>query len=53
MKNTQSDINQDKNQTSQLPKLQLLKLKQLEGLTGGAVDKGTGTVECPACVRQN
>ncbi len=48
MKNTQPDINQDKAQTSQLPKLQPLKLKQLESLAGG-VDKGTGTVECPAC----
>ena len=52
MKNTQPPINQDKTQTSQIPKLQPLKLKQLEGLTGG-VDKGQGTVECPACAVDN
>ena len=35
MKNTQPHIKRDKTQTRQLPKLQLLKLEQLEGVAGG------------------
>ena len=38
MKNTQPNIYQDKAQTRQLPKLQLLKLEQLDGIAAG----GTG-----------
>ena len=41
-----------KDRVKKSTKLQPLKLKQLEGLTGG-VDKGQGTVECPACAVDN
>ena len=49
MKNTQPHIHQDKTQTSKFPKLQPLKLEQLEGWAGG-VRSENGTVECPVCV---
>ena len=35
MKNTQPHIKRDQAQTRQLPKLQPLKLEQLEGVAGG------------------
>ena len=35
-----------------LPQLQQLLLEELESLAGG-VDKGAGTVECPACAINN
>ena len=41
-----------KYQAKQLPQLQQLNLEELESLAGG-VDKGAGTVECPACTINN
>ena len=44
MKNTQAHIHQDKAQTRQLPKLQPLKLEQLNKLAGGS---GNPCPDCP------
>ena len=44
MKNTQPDIKRDQIQTDRLPKLQLLKLEQLNKLAGGG---GTPCPDCP------
>ena len=42
MKSTQPRIHQDKTQTCHLPKLQPLKLEQLESLAGGGGDPSGG-----------
>ena len=51
MNKQQKTTHQQKLNYQKLP-LQSLSLKELENLAGG-VDRGAGTVECPACCANN